>query len=259
MASDIMDSLTMNDCARNAGNHDAPGNGIRHDRRKRRTRTRAGAFRRARTARRTLANSALATVALTALVNAAVGAVYVLDAPDAPPTYASHPTNPGYRLLATDQDPRTAVPIAHGTPAAGPGSPSARLDQLVERIALRQRVDPALVHAVIEVESRYRPDAVSPRGAVGVMQLMPATARRYGVTNRSIPEQNIEGGVAYLRDLLARFHGNVALALAAYNAGEHAVERHGRVIPAYRETMLYVPQVLEAYARRGNAARASDR
>jgi soluble lytic murein transglycosylase-like protein len=110
-------------------------------------------------------------------------------------------------------------------------------------------VDPALVRAVIEIESQFRDHAVSRSGAVGAMQLMPDTARRYRVADRRDARQNIEGGVAYLKDLLARFEGNVALALAAYNAGEHAVDRQGRVIPRYRETMLYVPQVLDAYLR----------
>jgi len=185
---------------------------------------------------------------------AAVGAVYVSEMPGEAPVYSSHPDGESFRLIIADE--------ARAVPASRSGSPanarargrSAHHDALVERISLKQRVDPALVHAVIEVESRYRADAVSPKGAVGVMQLMPTTARRYGVADRRDPAQNIEGGVAYIRDLLARFQGNVALALAAYNAGEHAVERHGRVIPKYRETMLYVPQVLEAYARNRTGA-----
>jgi hypothetical protein len=86
-----------------------------------------------------------------------------------------------------------------------------------------------------------------------MMQLMPETAQRYGVRDRRDVADNIAGGVSYLRDLLSRFGGNVALALAAYNAGEGAVERHHGSMPRYRETMLYVPRVLEAYARYRNA------
>ena len=133
------------------------------------------------------------------------------------------------------------------------------MDPLIERVAGRHAVDPALVRAVIEVESRFDAGAVSPKGAVGAMQLMPETARRYQVADRRNVSQNIEGGVAYLKDLLARFNGNVTLALAAYNAGEHAVDRHGRVIPRFRETMLYVPQVLEAYLRYRAAEAKSER
>lgn len=184
-------------------------------------------------------------------------AVYLLDLPGETPVYASHPAGPAYRLVL--QDEAAPASIAHSRMAAGARSSSPQIDALIERIARRQQVDPSLVRAVVEVESSFRPAAVSPKGAVGVMQLMPATARRYGVADRRDPAQNLEGGVAYLKDLLSRFGGNVALALAAYNAGEHAVERHGRVIPTYRETMLYVPRVLEAYARHQAAERrASD-
>ncbi|OGB21134.1 MAG: hypothetical protein A3I66_10100 [Burkholderiales bacterium RIFCSPLOWO2_02_FULL_57_36] len=119
-----------------------------------------------------------------------------------------------------------------------------QLEPLILQFAQKHAVDPALVRAVIAVESRFNPHAVSAKGATGVMQLMPATAARYGVTNRADPVQNIEAGVRYLKDLLALHKGNVALALASYNAGEGAVARHGRRIPPYKETMLYVPAVL---------------
>jgi len=189
----------------------------------------------------------------------AVAAVYVLDVPGEVPVYASHPSSASFQLLVRDE-----TPAVVDSPSARALSTSAQrrpphVAALVEKISLRQRVDPALVHAVIEVESRYRADAISLKGAVGVMQLMPATAHRYGVKDRRDPLQNIEGGVAYLKDLLARFQGNIALALAAYNAGEHAVERHSRSIPRYRETMLYVPQVLDAYARHRGAPALPDR
>lgn len=108
-------------------------------------------------------------------------------------------------------------------------------------------VDPALIHAVISVESGYNPKARSHAGAVGLMQLMPQTAERYGVTNRLDPEQNIRGGARYLRDLKAMFANNLQLVLAAYNAGENAVMKYGRRIPPYRETIAYVPKVLGHY------------
>ncbi len=108
-------------------------------------------------------------------------------------------------------------------------------------------VDASLVHAVISAESMYNQNAVSRTGAMGLMQLMPDTARRYGVQNMMDPTENIHGGVRYLRDLLAMFKGRVDLAIAAYNAGENAVIRHGHRIPPYAETRHYVPKVLGFY------------
>jgi hypothetical protein len=108
-------------------------------------------------------------------------------------------------------------------------------------------VDASLVHAVISAESAYNAFAVSRTGAMGLMQLMPDTARRYGVQNMMDPTENIHGGVRYLRDLLALFKGRVDLAVAAYNAGENAVVRHGHKIPPYAETRHYVPKVLAFY------------
>jgi len=110
-------------------------------------------------------------------------------------------------------------------------------------------VDPALIHAVISVESGYNPSARSSAGAVGLMQLMPGTAKRYGVTNRLDPAQNIQGGARYLRDLQAMFGNNLQLVLAAYNAGEESVMKYGMRIPPFRETAAYVPKVLRYYRK----------
>ena len=115
--------------------------------------------------------------------------------------------------------------------------------------ARETQVEPALIRAVINVESGYNPSARSHAGAVGLMQLMPGTAQRYGVTNRLDPEQNIRGGARYLRDLKAMFNNNLQLVLAAYNAGEQAVIRYGKKIPPFRETVEYVPKVLTHYRR----------
>lgn len=117
----------------------------------------------------------------------------------------------------------------------------------VEAAAVKYNVDKALVHAVITAESGYNRDAVSRVGAQGLMQLMPGTARRYSVSDAFDPEQNINAGTRYLRDLLDLFGNNPELAVAAYNAGEGAVIKHGRKIPPYKETMLYVPKVLSLY------------
>lgn len=124
----------------------------------------------------------------------------------------------------------------------------AGLDGMVSRAAQTYQVDPALVHAVIHAESGFNPQAVSPKGASGLMQLMPATARRYGVRDIFDPSQNITGGVRYLRDLLKMFGNNPRLAVAAYNAGENSVLRFGGV-PPYPETTNYVSRVLSLHSR----------
>ena len=110
-------------------------------------------------------------------------------------------------------------------------------------------ISPALIHAVISAESGYNPFARSRKGAAGLMQLMPETAKRYGVKNRLDPAQNISGGARYLRDLIRMFNNDVQLAIAAYNAGENAVVRAGNRIPPYSETMTYVPRVMTYYRK----------
>jgi len=120
-----------------------------------------------------------------------------------------------------------------------------RFAPLVAEAARTYQIDAALLHAVISAESGYNPAAVSYKGAVGLMQLMPETAQRYGVKDSFDPAQNIRGGAQYLGYLLQRFGNNLELALAAYNAGENAVIRHGFSIPPYRETLGYVPKVLK--------------
>ncbi|PYQ94242.1 MAG: hypothetical protein DMF94_24110 [Acidobacteria bacterium] len=106
-----------------------------------------------------------------------------------------------------------------------------------------------LVRAVMQVESAFNPYARSPKGALGLMQLMPATAREYGVTNPFNPSENVRAGVAYLRHLLDRYEDNEMLALAAYNAGPGAVDKHGQSVPPYRETRNYVAQINQMAAR----------
>ena len=108
-------------------------------------------------------------------------------------------------------------------------------------------VEPALIHAVITVESKHNPHATSHRGAYGLMQLMPSTARRFKVLNKNDPKQNILAGAKYLRELLDLFKGDLQLTLAAYNAGPAAVQKYGDRIPPYSETLNYVPKVLKYY------------
>jgi soluble lytic murein transglycosylase-like protein len=122
----------------------------------------------------------------------------------------------------------------------------ARLDSIVRDAAERHKLDPALVKAVINTESGWNPHAISSKGAVGLMQLIPATAQRYGVGNALDPAQNVEGGTKYLRSLLDRYNGDLTKSLAAYNAGERAVDLSNGV-PAYAETRRYVQKVTDAY------------
>jgi len=131
---------------------------------------------------------------------------------------------------------------------AQPSAPGEDLRRMVRETSLRHGVDPRLVEAVIGAESAWDPRAVSAKGAAGLMQLMPQTARRYGVRDRFDPRENIEGGVRYLRDLLELFGGELQLVLAAYNAGEAAVMRAGRAVPPYPESRRYVRRVAAAYA-----------
>jgi soluble lytic murein transglycosylase-like protein len=137
------------------------------------------------------------------------------------------------------------VPEAPGIRATRTATPeySSVYDSLVQEHASRHALRPELVRAVIQVESGFNPRARSPKGAMGLMQLMPATAKRLGVSNAYDPAENIRGGCKYLRQLLDRYDGDEQLALAAYNAGEGAVDRHGRNIPPFQETREYVKKV----------------
>ena len=120
------------------------------------------------------------------------------------------------------------------------------IQRLVESSCEKHGVDPKLIMAVIQQESGFNQNAISKTGAQGLMQLMPATAKSLGITNAFNPEQNIEGGVKYLKGLLDRFHGNKILALAAYNAGPNAVKKYNG-IPPYKETQNYVKNILKNY------------
>lgn len=127
----------------------------------------------------------------------------------------------------------------------------ARWSPLIERVAREEGLNPALIQALVQTESSHQPDAVSPKGAVGLMQLMPETAERFGLPRdaRRQPEPNLRAGMRYLKWLLNTFDQDLALALAAYNAGEGAVERYGRRIPPYPETESYVRRMTHRLAR----------
>jgi len=173
-------------------------------------------------------------------------AIYVSYGADGTPSFSSQPYDSNYRVFLRDDTPALERK-SHRKASAQLVERREKLKPLIDSTALRHGVDPDLVRAVVHVESGFDARAVSPKGATGSMQLMPATAARYGVTNLKDPAQNLEGGVRYLKDLLTLFEGNTHLALAAYNAGENAVLRYARNIPPYKETRLYVPEVLTRY------------
>jgi soluble lytic murein transglycosylase-like protein len=176
--------------------------------------------------------------------------IYAYTSADGAVSLSNMPTDDRYTVLVAAVP--QAVPAAPAAAVREPALASARkarYDRVVEEVSRDYGLESALVHAVIAVESSYNPKAVSKAGAVGLMQLMPGTAKRYGVADAFDPEQNLRGGANYLRDLLNLFGSDVSLALAAFNAGEHAVIKHGNRIPPYRETLRYVPRVLDHYER----------
>ncbi len=174
--------------------------------------------------------------------------------------FSNVPQDPRYRFYMREPGQPRAALNPPGARVASRVSPRiiASYAPHIERAARANQLDPRLLHAVIETESAYNARAVSSKGALGLMQLMPDTARRYGVENAFDPGQNIDGGARYLRDLMALFAQDLSLVLAAYNAGEGAVARYGNSIPPFAETRAYVPLVLTRYrALRRVAAPAS--
>jgi soluble lytic murein transglycosylase-like protein len=162
--------------------------------------------------------------------------------------FSNVPVDSRYRLLiATPADGLAVAPAKEH--AIDWLARSAQYDGVIKGAAHDATIQAQLVRAVIVVESGFNPRAVSKKGAIGLMQLQPATAKRYGVKNIYDPGENVRAGAHYLSDLLLRFDSNMELALAAYNAGEDAVERYGRHVPPFRETLAYVPSVMKVYQR----------
>ena len=149
------------------------------------------------------------------------------------------------------EEPKAAAPAvaSMAEPELAPAATPVSYRPMVEATAQRFGLPPALLHAVISTESAYNAAALSRKGALGLMQLMPDTARRYGVADRRDPAENVRGGAQYLSDLLRLFNNDLRLAVAAYNAGEAAVLRYGRVVPPFSETRSYVEKVLGLYSR----------
>ncbi len=172
------------------------------------------------------------------------------DASGKVPTFSDQPINRTSHVFA-EFDGNRLWPRAGTGPVSTPRLAARRkaLEPLLARIAAAHGVHAGLLAAIIEVESGFNARARSPKGAIGLMQVMPATAARYGSFDLYSPEQNVDVGTRYLRDLLGMFNGDVRLAIAAYNAGENAVIRHGRRVPPYAETIKYVPMVMERYHR----------
>lgn len=165
-------------------------------------------------------------------------------------TLSNVPTDRQFAVLVSEgaedfvPEPPAAEPPKLTTPAN-----KGQFERMVDQTANAYGLESALLHAVISVESRYDANAVSPAGAVGLMQLMPDTAKRYKVADALDPQQNLHGGARYLRDLLRLFNSDLSLVLAAYNAGENRVIRSGYRIPQLKQTLDYVPRVLGFYRR----------
>lgn len=189
--------------------------------------------------------------------------VYALVEEDGAVRLSNVPDDPRYQLFL--REPRELQGLRHArnpgdsslrAPRAGEGVDGQQLDGRlyqghVAEAARTYNLDPALIHAVIAAESNYNPNAVSAKGAVGLMQVLPETGQRYGVGAKQLtqPEINIRTGARYLADLLRLFGGDLNLALAGYNAGENVVIRYGNRVPPYAETQAYVPRVLSFYER----------
>jgi soluble lytic murein transglycosylase-like protein len=164
--------------------------------------------------------------------------------------YSDHPVNRSSQVFARF-DGVNLWPRAGGAPVSLAELRARRieLEPLVQRVAAANGVHPALLKAVIEVESGFNAKALSSKGAIGLMQVMPTTAARYGRYDLYSPEENLAVGARYLHDLIVLFKGDLRLAVAAYNAGENAVLRNGGRIPPYAETQQYVPMVMDRYNR----------
>jgi soluble lytic murein transglycosylase-like protein len=198
-------------------------------------------------------------VLLFAALWAATGAgahsrIYAFVDADGVKHFTDVPDNNRYRLLALSPDDRTVSGERYDSTLL---ARAAQYDSIIEKAAKSAALEPNLLRAVIVVESGFNSRARSKRGAVGLMQLMPATASRFGVSNPYDPKQNVHAGARYLKFLMDRFGQNIRLALAAYNAGEEAVERNGRQIPPFTETMAYVPKVLKIYRMLSEQPRAT--
>ena len=176
---------------------------------------------------------------------ASFASYYVYQLPDGSRMMTDrHHRNPDYKLIRSSKKAKKLGQVAADGVDVSPLVNHLRFEQMINRAADKHNVDSALVKAVIRTESYFNPNATSRVGASGLMQLMPQTAKLYGVTDLYSPKQNIDAGVRHLKYLLVRYRNKVSFAIAAYNAGENAVEKYNG-IPPYRETEDYVRKVLK--------------
>ncbi|HEY0746797.1 MAG TPA: lytic transglycosylase domain-containing protein [Steroidobacteraceae bacterium] len=187
---------------------------------------------------------ALVFATLLAASDAAAAKIYTYLDAQGLRHYTDVPDNNRYRLLVLSPYDRTVSGDRYDLQRLARAS---QYDSIIEHAAVAAAIEANLLRAVIVVESGFNSRAVSKRGAVGLMQLMPATASRFGVLDPYDARQNVHGGARYLKFLMDRFGHDIRLALAAYNAGEEAVVRNGGQIPPYSETMAYVPRVMKIY------------
>jgi soluble lytic murein transglycosylase-like protein len=178
------------------------------------------------------------------LARVASADIYYFVDPAGVAHYTNVPVDPRYTFLLATPGDRTESGEAYSAEML---ARSSRYDPIIEEAAASSSVAPDLLRAVIVIESGFNAGAVSRKGAVGLMQLMPEIASRYGVSDRFDPRQNVRAGARHLRSLIDRYDEDLKLVLAAYNAGEGAVERYGRRVPPYKETRTYVPKVLRVY------------
>jgi soluble lytic murein transglycosylase-like protein len=188
--------------------------------------------------------SVLMATALSTTLAEARSKIYTYVDADGIKHYTDVPDNNRYKLLVLSPQDMTQSGQYYDLSLIARAT---QFDSIIEKAAVSAAVEPNLLRAVIVVESGFNSRAVSKRGAVGLMQLMPATATRFGVSNPYDPKQNVHAGARYLKFLIDRFGQDIRLALAAYNAGEEAVDRNGGRIPPFAETMAYVPRVLKIY------------
>ena len=167
--------------------------------------------------------------------------IYKYTTPDGQVYYTDKPSHKKYKLVIRTRPMSYHIAFKHLKKNKKKYTP------IIEAAATKHGIDPKLVHAVIYAESAYDAKAISSAGAVGLMQLMPATARQYGAQNRKDPKQNVFAGTRYLKYLLGLFNDDLALSVAAYNAGENAVKKYHNQIPPYAETQKYVKKVLRLY------------
>lgn len=171
--------------------------------------------------------------------------IYVAYDEDGTPRFSTQPYDKNFRIYLRDDSKKVKLQTKS---APSTRAKQSSLDSIIREKAQQYGLDPALIGSIVAIESAYNPSAVSSKGAVGAMQLIPSTAKQYGVSDPYDAQQNLDGGARYLKDLLAAYNDNLPLALAAYNAGQRNVSKHHQRIPPFAETMLYVPKVLAKMA-----------